>query len=237
MPPFVATDAQKKYGWSTEGGIDFVVLTNPDKFEYVSDRYTTEGGSGEDSGTSNSGDTENNGTTGDNNNEDTENNDNNIPDLPTQEFSINEDDKIFTILEGPDSNGTDTDNDGTGTDNNTGSGTDSGASDNNGSGNNNSGSNTDSTGSGDNNKIEPYKTFNTQEDFDKFMKSESMKRVNELYKELRVNSKDELKAYKNSFEELNNLKASYDDVNTSKTALEEQLETLKKDNKRFARRY
>lgn len=83
----------------------------------------------------------------------------------------------------------------------------------------------------DNNKIEPYKTFNTQEDFDKFMKSESMKRVNELYKELGVNSKDELKAYKNSFEELNNLKASYDDVNTSKTALEEQLETLKKDNK------
>ena len=155
LPPFVATDAQKKYGWSTEGGIDFVVLTNPDKFEYVSDRYTTEGGSGEDSGTSNSGDTENNGTTGDNNNEDTENNDNNIPDLPTQDFSINEDDKIFTILEGPDSNGTDTDNDGTGTDNNTGSGTNSGTSDNNGSGNNNSGSNTDSTGSGDNNKIDP----------------------------------------------------------------------------------
>ena len=74
----------------------------------------------------------------------------------------------------------------------------------------------------------PYKIFNTQEDYDKFIKSESMKKVAELYKELGVQSKDELKAYKNSATEYNALKDSYDTLNTSKGELENKFNVLTK---------
>lgn len=74
----------------------------------------------------------------------------------------------------------------------------------------------------------PYKVFNTQEDYDKFIKSESMKKVADLYKELGVKSKEELKAYKESATEYNALKESYDTVNTSRTELEDKFNALTK---------
>lgn len=76
----------------------------------------------------------------------------------------------------------------------------------------------------------PYRTFATEEDFNKFIKSESMKRVNELYKELDVKSMDELKTFKESSKLYSELKSSYDDLNTSKTSLEEQFNSIKTEN-------
>lgn len=92
-------------------------------------------------------------------------------------------------------------------------------------------SNSETTQENNSEVVEPYKVFNTQEDYDKFLKSESMKRVNELYKELGVSSKEELKAFKESSAEYNALKSSYDEVNTSKTELEDKIKTLEADNK------
>lgn len=86
--------------------------------------------------------------------------------------------------------------------------------------------NTDATAEGTN---EPFMIFKTEEDYNKFIKSESQKKVAELYKELGVNSKDELRAYKEAATEYNTLRESYDTVNTSKTELEDKFNALTKD--------
>lgn len=88
--------------------------------------------------------------------------------------------------------------------------------------------NSDTTQDNNSEVDKPYKTFNTQDEYDKFIKSESMKRVAELYKELGVQSKDELKAYKDAATDYNTLKDSYDAVNTSKAELEEKINALTK---------
>lgn len=75
---------------------------------------------------------------------------------------------------------------------------------------------------------EPFKIFNTEDEFNKFIKSESMKRVNELYKELGVTSKEEIKAYKESSLEYNSLKNDYDNISSSKTELETKFNELSK---------
>ena len=85
--------------------------------------------------------------------------------------------------------------------------------------------NTESTAEGNN---EPFMIFNTEDDYNKFIKSESQKRVAELYKELGVQSKDELKAYKESATEYNTLRESYDTLNTSNGELQERFNELSK---------
>jgi len=85
--------------------------------------------------------------------------------------------------------------------------------------------NTESTAEGSN---EPFMIFNTEDDYNKFIKSESQKRVAELYKELGVQSKDELKAYKESATAYNTLRESYDTLNTSNGELQEKFNELSK---------
>lgn len=85
--------------------------------------------------------------------------------------------------------------------------------------------NTDATAEGNN---EPFMIFKTEEDYNKFIKSESQKKVAELYKELGVQSKDELKGYKEAATEYNTLKDSYDTLNTSKGELENKFNVLNK---------
>lgn len=85
--------------------------------------------------------------------------------------------------------------------------------------------NTEVTAEGNN---EPFMIFNTEDDYNKFIKSESQKRVAELYKELGVNSKEELKAYKESATEYNTLRESYDTLNTSNGELQDKFNALSK---------
>lgn len=88
--------------------------------------------------------------------------------------------------------------------------------------------NSDTTQDNNSEVDKPYKTFNTQDEYDKFIKSESMKRVAELYKELGVNSKEELKAYRDSATEYNTLRESYDTLNTSNGELQDKFNELSK---------
>lgn len=85
-------------------------------------------------------------------------------------------------------------------------------------------------------KGEPFRQFQTEEDFNKFVKSESMKRVNELYKELGVTNKDDIKnliAYKSQFEDMSNkytsLEKEYNDYKTSTATLQEENNKISRD--------
>lgn len=83
---------------------------------------------------------------------------------------------------------------------------------------------------------EPYKIYNTEEDFNKEIKSASQKRIAELYKELGVDSKEQLKEaleIKGKYDELSNnystLSQEYDDYKTKNSETIATNERLSRD--------
>nr|DAH82884.1 MAG TPA: Major capsid protein [Caudoviricetes sp.] len=80
------------------------------------------------------------------------------------------------------------------------------------------------------NSDKPFKIYNTEEEYNKDFKSASMKRVNEMFKELGVSSMNELKAFKQSVELLNQRNSEYDSLKNEKDELEIKASNLSEEN-------